>query len=49
MIGVVVVVAVVMVFTVSSPLGRAVMFAILLTALVRATVLFRSLRREARE
>lgn len=44
LIGLVLVVAVVMVAVVESPAGKAVMFAIALTALVRAYLLARSLR-----
>jgi hypothetical protein len=46
-ISVVVVVAVVMFFVVEPPAGKAVMFAIALTAFVRAALLVRSLRRDS--
>lgn len=46
LIAVVVVVAVIMVFAVEAPAGKAVMFAIALTALVRAYLLTKSLRAE---
>jgi len=45
-VGLVLVVALVMVAVVESPAGKAVMFAIALTALVRAFLLARSLRSE---
>jgi len=45
-ISVVVVVAVAMIFLVEAPAGKAVMFAIAVTAFVRAYLLFRSLRVE---
>jgi Flp pilus assembly protein TadB len=44
----VVVVALVMIAVIDSPAGKAVMFAIAVTAVVRAYLLFRSLRREQR-
>jgi hypothetical protein len=40
-------VALVMMFLIAAPAGKAVMFAIALTAFVRVLLLFRSLRREA--
>lgn len=46
LIGLVLVVAIVMVFVVEAPAGKAVMFAIALTAFVRAYLLARSLRSE---
>jgi hypothetical protein len=46
LIGVVILVALVMAVVVESPVGKAVMFAIALTALVRAYLLYRSLRQE---
>jgi Flp pilus assembly protein TadB len=46
LITVVVVVALVMIAVIDSPAGKAVMFAIAVTAVVRAYLLFRSLRRE---
>jgi hypothetical protein len=46
LIGVVILVALVMAVVVEAPVGKAVMFAIALTALVRAYLLYRSLRRE---
>jgi hypothetical protein len=46
-ISVVVLVAVVMFFAVEPPAGKAVMFAIALTAFVRAALLVRSLRRDS--
>jgi hypothetical protein len=46
LIGVVILVALVMMVVVEAPAGKAVMFAIALTALVRAYLLYRSLRRE---
>jgi hypothetical protein len=48
LIGVVILVALVMAVVVESPVGKAVMFAIALTALVRAYLLYRSLRQEQR-
>jgi hypothetical protein len=48
-IGGVIVVALVMLAVLDSVAGRAVMFAIVVTALVRAWMLYRSLRREQRE
>jgi Flp pilus assembly protein TadB len=48
LITVVVVVALVMIAVIDSPAGKAVMFAIAVTAVVRAYLLFRSLRREQR-
>lgn len=44
LISVVVLVAVAMIFLVQAPAGKAVMFAIAVTAFVRAYLLFRSLR-----
>jgi hypothetical protein len=46
LIGVVILVALVMVAVVEAPAGKALMFAIALTAMVRAYMLYRSLRRE---
>ena len=46
LIGVVILVALVMAVVVEAPVGKAVMFAIALTALVRAYLLYRSLRQE---
>ena len=46
LISVVVIVALVMVFVIEAPAGKAVMFAIALTAFVRAYLLSRSLRQE---
>jgi hypothetical protein len=46
LIGVVILVALVMLVVVEAPAGKAVMFAIALTAMVRAYMLYRSLRRE---
>lgn len=46
LISAVVIVALVMVFVIEAPAGKAVMFAIALTAFVRAYLLSRSLRRE---
>jgi len=46
LIGVVILVALVMVAVVEAPAGKALMFAIALTAVVRAYMLYRSLRRE---
>jgi hypothetical protein len=48
-IGVVVLVALGLVAVIDSPLGRAIMLAVAVTALVRAYVLYRSLRREQQE
>jgi uncharacterized membrane protein len=48
LITVVVVVALVMVAVIDSPAGKAVMFAIAVTAVVRAYLLYRSLRQEQR-
>lgn len=47
MISVVVVVAIAMFFVVEAPAGKAVMFAIALTAFVRLTMLARAVRRDA--
>jgi hypothetical protein len=46
LIGVVILVALVMVAVVEAPAGKALMFAIALTAMVRAYLLYRDLRRE---
>ena len=46
LIGVVILVALVMVAVVEAPAGKALMFAIAMTALVRAYLLYRDLRRE---
>jgi hypothetical protein len=46
LIGVVILVGLVMLAVVESPAGKAVMFAIVVTAMVRAYLLYRSLRRE---
>ena len=46
LVGVVILVALVMVAVVEAPAGKALMFAIALTAVVRAYMLYRSLRRE---
>jgi hypothetical protein len=48
-IAVVVLVALGLVVVIDSTIGRAIMFAVALTALVRAYMLYRSLRREQRE
>jgi len=48
LITVVVVVALVMIAVIDSPAGKAVMFAIAVTAVVRAYLLYRSLRQEQR-
>ena len=45
-IGVVVLVALGLVAVIDSPLGKAIMFAVAVTAFVRAYVLYRALRRE---
>ena len=46
LIGVVILVALAMVAVVEAPAGKALMFAIALTAMVRAYLLYRDLRRE---
>jgi hypothetical protein len=46
LIGVVILVALVMAVVVEAPVGKALMFAIAVTAVVRAYLLYRSLRRE---
>ena len=46
LIGVVILVALVMIAVIEAPAGKAVMFAIALTAFVRAYLLYRDLRRE---
>jgi hypothetical protein len=46
LIGVVILVALVMSVVVEAPAGKAIMFAIAVTAVVRAYLLYRSLRRE---
>jgi len=48
LIGVVILVGLVMIAVVEAPAGKALMFAIVVTALVRAYLLYRSLRREQR-
>lgn len=47
LISLVVLVAVAMIFLIEAPAGKAVMFAIAVTAFVRAYLLFRSMRAEA--
>lgn len=47
MICAVLVIAVVMALIVTAPVGRGVMLAVALTALVRASLLFRSIRRDS--
>jgi hypothetical protein len=46
LIGIVIAVALVMTVVIEAPVGKAVMFAIALTAFVRAYLLYRSLRNE---
>jgi hypothetical protein len=48
-VGVVVLAALVLIAVIDSPLGKAIMFAVALTAVVRAYVLYRALRREQQE
>jgi hypothetical protein len=48
-IGVVVVVALGLAVVIDAPFGRAIMFAVALTAMVRAYMIYRSLRREQQE